>query len=288
MNEQSKEQVAARLKAARKRIFGTATEAADALGMNPVTVRAHESGRNGVSYYDLERYARRYGVAQMWLLTGKGKEEPSTDFTSELGELIYVEAVIDDEAWYPAEVGLDSYSRTAEGYAERVAYTDPRYPEGMVGAFKVRTKSTDKTYIDGTIVFCVDITEFAVRPGDHVLLIRTRGDFDNISVRVVDEQDGAFVFRSLSSDSPPVFWEATEKEEMPHISALIVGSLVRRPAPAVTSEQIRRWEGYRAQRERKIAQENAEIVRTHMKEHPELYRGEVFSGTDDTKDIAMD
>lgn len=251
MNDQSKEAVAARLKAARQRIFATASEAAEALHMNPVTVRAHESGRNGVSYYDLERYARRYGVAQMWLLTGQGKEEPSADYRSELGELLDVDSVVDDEAWYPAEDGLEDYSRTEDGIVERVAYTDPRYPEGMVGAFKVRTRSQDPHYIDGTIVFCIDRSEVPVSKGDHVLVVRTRGGFDNLSVRLIDEDtDGVMLLRSLTSKSPPLRMEETDKEELPHISALIVGSLVRRPAPAISPDQIRRWEGYVKQRQR--------------------------------------
>lgn len=259
----SKDLVAARLKQARQKVFSTAAEAAEALGMNPVTVRAHESGRNGVSYYDLERYARRYGVAQMWLLMGEGAEEPTTNFTSELGELLYIDGYVEDDAWYPAETGregFDGYVRTPEGYAERVAYTDPRFPEGMVGALKVKTSFTNKTYIDGTVLFCVDRSEMPISPGDHVIVVRTRGEFDNLSVRLVVADEGGWVLQSLTSDNPPVLMRETEKEEVPHITALVVGSLTRRPAPRIGVDQIRAWEQNAAAARRIHDAENAEIA----------------------------
>ncbi|QQQ19816.1 helix-turn-helix domain-containing protein [Brevundimonas vitis] len=263
MEAHSKEQVGARLKQARKRIFATAKEAADALEMKDVTVRAHEAGRNGVSYYDLERYARRYGVAQMWLLTGKGQDEPSTDFTSEIGEFVYVSGWVDDNSWFPANEGQggDGYVRTDEGYAERVSYTDPRFPEGMVEAFKVRTSAKAATYIDGTIIFCVDRSAVPIGLGDHVIVVRTRGEFDNVSARVIDvDRDGVRLLRSLTSDSPPIRMEETSKEDLPHISALIVGSLTRRPAPKIGIEEIKRWEQDRAGQRRMIHEENSEIA----------------------------
>ena len=253
MDTASKEQVAARLREARKRIFATAKEAADALNMKDVTVRAHESGRNGVSYSDLERYARRYGVAQMWLLTGQGKQVPSADFTSELGVLVAVEGFVDDDSWFPAAVGPEEFTRTEEGYEEQVSYTDPRFPESMIGALKVRTSSDRHTYLNGTILFCIDASEVPIRDGDHVVLARTRGEFDNASVRLVDaDTDGTRMFRSLTSDSPPVRWVETDKEELPHVAALVVGSLTRRPAPRLEAEQIRRWEQLKAATARRM------------------------------------
>lgn len=271
MKSSSKEDVAARLKTARKRVFTTAAEAAEALGMNQVTVRAHEGGRNGVSYVDLERYARRYGVSQMWLLTGQGEEAPGTDFTSQLGELIYVEEWVDDESWFPAAEGPpgDGYVRTREGYAETVAYTDPRFPEGMVGAFKVRTTSTASTYIDGTILFCIDRANVPIQDGDHVIVVRTRGDFDNLSVRLVDRDgDGVMLLRSLSSDGPPIRFEETSREELPHISALVIGSLTRRPAPRMSLDDIRAWERRLADDRKAYKAENAEIVEQYWKARP--------------------
>ncbi len=268
----SKELVAARLKEARKRVFSTAADAAEALNMNPVTVRAHESGRNGINYYDLERYARRYGVSQMWLVMGRGEEKPTADFTSQLGELLYIDGYVEDELWYPAETGregFDGYVRTPEGYAERVAYTDPRFPEGMVGALKVKTSVPGKVYIDGTVLFCVDRSEFPVRPGDHVIVVRTRGDFDNVSVRLIDtDSQGKWIFKSLTSDSPPVPFEESEKEEIPHISALVVGSLTRRPAPRIAVDAIRRWEQHAAADRRRTDQEQEEVARAYWSSAP--------------------
>lgn len=280
MEHANKLEVGKRLKEARSKIFGSAKEAADALGMKDVTVRAHESGRNGVSYYDLERYARRYGVAQMWLLTGEGKEVPSADFTSELGELILVEGYLDDEAWFPVTDGPDEdYVRTAEGYAERVAYTDPRFPEGMVGAFKVRSGRTDAPYIDGTIVFCVNNSDFGVRPGDHVIVVRTRDEFDNVSVRQIDvDADGTWLLRSLTTHGPPIRFERSGREEIPHISALVIGSLTRRPAPRLNVEQLKAWESERAAWRKIDEADRQEIAAAY-------YEGRAAKLSDDTNNI---
>lgn len=63
---------ARRLKEARKRAFPSAAAAAEALGINPVTVRAHENGQNGFPIETASAYAETFGVSLDWLLTGDG------------------------------------------------------------------------------------------------------------------------------------------------------------------------------------------------------------------------
>ena len=62
--------IAARLKAARKRKFPSAAAAARALGMNEVTVRAHETGQNGVPIDVMIKYVRAYGADINWIIRG--------------------------------------------------------------------------------------------------------------------------------------------------------------------------------------------------------------------------
>jgi len=60
-----------RLQTARKRAgFETAADAARALGVHPATYTSHENGIRGFRTQQAEHYARRFGVALEWLLTG--------------------------------------------------------------------------------------------------------------------------------------------------------------------------------------------------------------------------
>lgn len=68
--------VAARLKSAREKRYLVAAHAASALGMRPVTLRAHESGQNGIGPEEAAKYAAAYGVTLEWLLTGVGGNSP--------------------------------------------------------------------------------------------------------------------------------------------------------------------------------------------------------------------
>lgn len=72
----STEARAARLSLARAKRHATAADAARALGMNPVTVRAHENAQNGYPIEDAVTYASAYGVSLSWLLTGE-EEAPA-------------------------------------------------------------------------------------------------------------------------------------------------------------------------------------------------------------------
>lgn len=70
------EAVAARLKAARlRRGYATAKAAAQALGVKPVTIYAHESGQRGVPRLAAQTYAHGYGVSVSWLLYGEDEHD---------------------------------------------------------------------------------------------------------------------------------------------------------------------------------------------------------------------
>lgn len=69
---------ARRLKEARKRLFPSTQAAADALGINPTTLRAHENGQNGYPVSAAQRYAEAYDVTLEWMLTGDTTAAPAT------------------------------------------------------------------------------------------------------------------------------------------------------------------------------------------------------------------
>ena len=215
--------------------------------MKAVTLRAHENAQNGINLFDAERYARRYNVNLQWLLTGRGDDTPDPTLHVELGEMIDVENEIDPLTWIPN----DDPSRVRQKFrrpeiVEQVPFTDPRFPVSMVEAYKVRDADVDAHYISGTILFCIDRSQTGFEDGDHVFVIRERGDFTNVSVRRVErDEKGEQVFRSLThSNEPALPWEPGPKEEPLHISAVVIGSLTRRPVRAVNIEGRRRHEEY--------------------------------------------
>ena len=73
MDEKNKE-IGRRLKEARSKAgFGTAREAAEALGIKYPTYAGHENGSRGLTQ-SLETYAKRFKVSLDWLLTGNGNQ----------------------------------------------------------------------------------------------------------------------------------------------------------------------------------------------------------------------
>lgn len=75
----TRDAVAQRLKEARARAgYSTAADAARVLGLKPATVRAHESGQNGLSAAMAATYAQAYNVKVEWLLYGRGEPAPAT------------------------------------------------------------------------------------------------------------------------------------------------------------------------------------------------------------------
>lgn len=242
--------IAARLKHARNRLFSTAAEAADALGMKAVTLRAHESAQNAINVYDLERYARRYNVNLQWLLTGAGVEQPDPTQHVELGEMIPLEFTIEPGAWIPEDHPSRRRKHRKDGeVAEMVPFTDPRFPADMVEAVRVENCSPDAHYISGTLLFVVEAADIGYRNGDHVLVYRERGDFVNMSVRRVEKSADEVLFHSLTHpDEAPLRWERSDKEELPNVTAVVIGSLTRRPVQELDIDTLRRFEEFEASR----------------------------------------
>lgn len=237
--------IAQRLKWARARIFTTASEAAEALDMKPVTLRAHENGQNGINIYDLERYARRFGVSLQWLLTGDGPEKPNADQHVELGEMVPIDFVFEAGAWLPYDDPSRLRISHQEGLREMVPFTDPRFPAPMIEAVRVEGCSPLAHYISGTILFIVEVADLGYTNNDHVIVYRERGDFVNTSVRRVVREGRDVTLHSLTDpDEPPLSMEKSEKEELPHITAVVIGSLTRRPVRELDIESLRHWEAY--------------------------------------------
>lgn len=251
-------EVAERLRAARQRIFRSAAAAAEALGAKPGTVRAHENGQNGVSLFDLEQYSRRYGVTMDWLISGRGPMEPD-EKTNVSGFNFYsIMGQLRDDVWVSYEEGDDREEwpgwgalKTPAGIEEEVEFTDPRFPEDLIAALKVRTDQTEGAYIDNTIVFAVQAAATGFNDGDHVVVVRERGEFCEWSLKRVRFTPDATVLESLLSTAAPLTWK--HDDEVPddvHIVGIVIASLTRRPVPAMTPHQRKLYEIDEANRRR--------------------------------------
>jgi transcriptional regulator with XRE-family HTH domain len=243
--------VAQRLKSARQRVFRSAAQAAEGLGMNASTVRAHENGQNGVNIFDLERYARRYGVSIDWLAAGKGEMDVTDSAPSQADHHYYpVMGILQDGAWLEDDPDSDHWPgwgwlRSASGVPEDVAYTDPRFPDELLTAMKVRTTMTEGAYTDGTIVFAADVIFTGYREGDHVVVMREKGEyFYEWSLRRVTKRDGETWLEPLISDGP-AYKHIPDRYIHEHFSLIlgvVVGSLSRRPVPPLSIEARKNFE----------------------------------------------
>lgn len=244
-------EVAARLRQARQRIFRSAAAAAEALGLKAGTVRAHENGQNGVGLFELEQYSRRYGVTMDWLITGRGSMEPDEKVSvSGLLNVYNIMGQLRDDVWAAPSDDQPSDEwpgwgvlKTPAGIEEEVEYTDPRFPENLIAALKVRTEQKDSIYIDGSIVFAVPAQYTDFNDGDHVITVRERDTFCEWSLRKVVFTGDATRLESLISAADPFVWNYDD--EMPeniHIIGSVIGSLTRRPVPAMSPQQRRLYE----------------------------------------------
>lgn len=230
--------IAARLKQARQVIFPSAAAAADALGMNPVTLRTHEAGTRGISFQDLDRYARRYGVSFEWLVQGKGEREPQVEPRYQTGELVNIMGVLQDGLWHEGTVDdefVPGYGPIPIGepplepYEYEVAeYDDPRFPEEFVQAFRVRTRLVDGPYIDGAIVFGVPAYALGVREGDHVVIVQSRSGKTEWTLR---KACGGGRYSALISDAPDLIWGDHAEGDDTIVHAVVTSLSARRPAP---------------------------------------------------------
>lgn len=226
--------IAARLKEARSRIFNTAAEAARALDMKPVTVRAHEIGQNGINNDDAVLYARRYGVDLKWLLTGKGEKEPGKD-SPELEDYVPFYGTLQDGAWIPGDTPLEPmFDENNDPVLH--AYTDPRFPPSTVYSFRVRSDKPAGHYPDGSIVFVIPSAYLAYRDGDHVFVLRERGDFEERSIKLLSFKDRLLL--PLTSDEPAL----PAEDENIDIMGIVVGASIRRDVNQLPLEELKALE----------------------------------------------
>ena len=117
-----------RLQAARKHAgFGTAKEAAEALGISYPTYAGHENGQSGFRASTGEIYARRFKVSYEWLMSGRGPMLASSPRTATIvgkagastdGRIMYAEGDGGlGSVLLPEGADTDSVAVEIEGYS---------------------------------------------------------------------------------------------------------------------------------------------------------------------------
>ena len=220
-----------RLKAARRAAgFGSASQAAEAMGVPLATYQQHENGIRGFPAGRAERYARFFHVKPEWLLYGRG-DEPA----GQAGDLPglrpvtrYVPVIGSVQAGLWAEIP-DEEPETEEAL--------PVVMQGFAGArlfaLKIRGPSMDRYYPEGAMVIVCPAAEIGVRDGDHVVVRRRRGMLVETTLKeVVQDVDGISLW-PRSTD--PKFQEPVrlasirDADEGPEIIGVVVSSYMVRP-----------------------------------------------------------
>jgi phage repressor protein C with HTH and peptisase S24 domain len=151
-----------RLRLARKRVFGSGREAAEALGIPQQTYNSHERaglpGSRDFGADEAEVYGRRFGVRPEWLLTGRGHaplapddvdEEPAASRTPIVG---YVGAGATAHYYNIGQGHLDDTDRPSNATDNTVAVEirgdslGPYFDRWLVFYDNVRSPITDDMY----------------------------------------------------------------------------------------------------------------------------------------------
>jgi SOS-response transcriptional repressor LexA len=181
--------LAERLKKARKEAgYRSASAAAEALGISYPTYATHENGTRTPKARDLHLYAKRFKVAQSWLLDGK---EGSA--TSDLSP-IPVHQIRVEGTSYAGLFKDISLIEDDEHEREYVPGTvDPRYPHAHHYALNVAGDSMNKLFRDGSKVVCAAWGDLGIEVKQgHILHIERRRFASEIetTLKVYSEQDG--------------------------------------------------------------------------------------------------
>jgi len=171
------QQMAARLREARIRKYPSAAAAARALGINEVTLRAHESGQNGIPADLMVTYCRGYDVDLNWLVRGYRPTDLHLDklkgMELEVAGTLQVGAYLDPsnapEDLSPLEVpnvsplfGIEVYLVGSDVW--------PEFPKG-------------------SYLICTPAAAIAIRAGDLIVAERTRGGLKELTLRRLDYSD---------------------------------------------------------------------------------------------------
>lgn len=214
---------AERLKDAREKAgFGSAAEAATAIGVSASTYAQHENGIRGFKT-KAEKYAARFGTTPEWLLYGRGKGVTAAPVP--VNRMVPVLGTV--------QAGRFAVIPDEPEPTEYVPLVLPGFEGASLYALRIVGESMNLVYPDGTIVIVCPAAEIGIRDGDHVIVRNVRNGLTETTVKEVVQERGAVALWPRSSDpafaAPVRLRRDAEADEGHEIIGVVVSSYVVRP-----------------------------------------------------------
>lgn len=188
-----------RLKEARERMFGTAAEAATAMGVNYQTYAAHENGSRGLRRDAAMRYAKFFNVSLEFLLTGRKTTNARVDAGA--GQAVIVDGEgMPVKGFVRAGIWQESYAPENDLSSLPIS-ADARYPRHLQFALEIKGDSINKRARDGEFAVCVE-WHGPVQPSEVVVVERRRAGLFEATIKVVDALDQDVMRLAPDSDNP--------------------------------------------------------------------------------------
>lgn len=163
-----------RLKRTRHRRGMSVERLHELTGLARSTIRAHETGQNGIRPEPAAHYAAALGVQPEFILFGVSGSPHPEDVNIRMVPLM---GELQAGAWHES---FEADNPTMIAFSDE-AYTGANH----VYALTVRGPSFNLEYPEGTVVIVVDALETSVHNHDHVIVKRKRGPLVETSLREV-------------------------------------------------------------------------------------------------------
>ena len=226
----------------------------------------HENGTRGITRA-VDDYAAGYKVKPGWLLWGdspphwyRGEAQAAPPKPQKPGNIVELRTYLKDRevprpltkfAGKLRPIGRDipvmgdvaaglwkeADSREAWQATEHIRLDVPGYESASLYAMRVVGPSMNLVYPPGRYVVVAPTAEAGVRPGDYVIVERSRSGLVEITIKQLEVEDGAYVLWPRSSD--PEFQEPIRltgelgDQDRPRLIGVVVAeyAMTRRPPP---------------------------------------------------------
>lgn len=204
--------------------------------MNAVTMRAHESGQNGITPAQAQRYSLAYGQPANWILYGgtvpTAADRGAITRPSPPPKPIRRIPVLGEVA---AGLWREVMPKTALDAESHISLDVDGYERTKLYALRVVGTSMDKFYPEGRFLVVAPAAEAGVRDGDHVIVERSRAGLIETTVKELVVDSGRLVLWPRSNDpahqTPIIILNHEDDQDGPRIVGVVVADYGRRTRP---------------------------------------------------------